>query len=136
MSLHIACNLSHLTKLTKALYIIKAILIAWDVKITIEGIKLIFHRILMGIFIMICLMPIYHQVRAFVDARLAEMVASGHTPGFTDAITYADMGVSMIPFIIFASIAISAIHTYYRAVRQRQYESSYTQSMYSDGRYR
>lgn len=90
----------------------------------------------MGIFIIICLFPIYHLVRAFVDEQLAAIVATGRTPGFTDAITYCDMGVNMIPFIIFASIAIAGIHTYYRAVRQRQYESQSSHEMYNDGRYR
>lgn len=103
----------------------------------IEGMKLLFHRIVIGIFVIVCLSPIYHLVRAFVDGQLVAIVASGRTPGFTDAITYCDLGVSMIPFIIFASIAIAAIHTYYRAVRQRQYEGNYSQEMmYNDGQYR
>ena len=100
----------------------------------IEGMKLIMHRILIGIFLIICLIPVYRLIRAFVDSQLAIIVASGRTPGFTDAITYCDLGVGMIPFIIFAGVGIAVFHLYYRAVRKRQYEGQYSQdSMMQDG---
>lgn len=80
------------------------------------------------------MLPVYHLIRVFVDSQLAIIVASGRTPGFTDAITYCDLGVSMLPFIIFAGVGIAVFHLYYRAVRKRQYEGQYSQdAMYNDG---
>jgi hypothetical protein len=98
----------------------------------IEGMKLIFFRIVQGMFIIIGLMPIYRLIDAFVNNQ----ITTNHYTNFLDGMGYIDLGVSMVPFIIMTSVGIACVHTYYRAVRQRQYEGSYTQeSLYHDNYY-
>jgi 1,4-dihydroxy-2-naphthoate octaprenyltransferase len=96
----------------------------------IEGMKLVFHRMVHGMFIMICLMPIWNLVLLFVNGEITE---NSYTY-CVDSIDYVKLGVGMIPSLIFIGIGIAIFHTYYRAVQQRQYEAQYTQEgLYNNG---
>ena len=99
----------------------------------IEGMKLLFFRIVQGVFIVIGLMPVYRVINAFA----VDQIETNNYTQFTGGMGYIDLGVSMIPFIIFLSVGIACAHLYYRAVRQRQYEGQYAQeSLYNDNMYR
>ena len=93
--------------------------------------KLIFMRLIQGMFIIIGLFPIYRLIQSFVIDRMANY------PQLSGGIGYLDLGVSMVPFIIMTGVGIGCVHAYYRAVKQRQSETPYPEEqLYSDNDYR
>lgn len=86
----------------------------------LEGMKLIFFRIIYGMFIMV-LMPIYNLIYAYVLATNPTYCAG--------ALPMIDLGVQTIKWIVFLGIAAGGYHLYYRAVMLRAYESRGSQTM-------
>ena len=84
----------------------------------IEGMKIIFFRIIYGMFIMV-LMPVYNLIYGYVLAT-NPVYCAGSLP-------MIDMGVQSIKWIVFLGIAAGGYHLYYRAVMLRAYESKYSQ---------
>lgn len=85
----------------------------------IEGMKLIFFRIIYGLFIMV-MMPVYNLIYAFVLSTNPDYCAG--------ALPMVDLGVQTIKWIVFLGIAAGGYHLYYRAVMLRAYESKYSQN--------
>ncbi len=87
----------------------------------IEGFKLIVYRIIFLVFTILGIMPVYRYIYNY---------ALGTDPTYcASALPMINTGVGMIYSIGFIGIALAALQMYYRAVRQRQYESTY----YGDG---
>jgi hypothetical protein len=89
----------------------------------IEGMKLMIYRCVYGMFIYVGLMPVWNVIDAFTNAQIT---ANNYT-FCVGSIDYIKLGVSMIPFLISMSIGVAALHIYYRAVQERQYETQYQQ---------
>lgn len=89
----------------------------------IEGIKIVFFRIVYGLFIML-IMPIYNFIYDYAIATNPVFCA--------EALPIINQGVQAIKWIVFLGIAAGGYHLYYRAVMLRAYESRYSQT-YGNG---
>jgi hypothetical protein len=85
----------------------------------IEGMKIIFFRIVYGLFIML-IMPIYNFIYDYAIAMNPTFCA--------ESLPLINQGVQSIKWIVFLGIAAGGYHLYYRAVMLRAYESSYSQT--------
>jgi hypothetical protein len=86
----------------------------------IEGMKIVFFRIIYGLFIML-IMPIYNFIYNYAIAL---------NPTFCgDSLPIINQGVQAMKWIVFLGIAAGGYHIFYRAVMLRAYESQYSQTM-------
>lgn len=86
----------------------------------IEGMKVLFFRIIYAMFIMV-IMPVYNLIYAYVLSTNPTYCAG--------AIPMIDLGVQTIKWIVFLGIAAGGYQLYYRAVMLRAYESRGSQTM-------
>jgi hypothetical protein len=90
----------------------------------IEGIKILIMRIIVSLCIVIGAMPLYRFIYAF---------AEGTDPSYCiESLYTVNSGVNLIYPIAMIGIAIAVFHIYYRCVRKRVYESTYSETGYYD----
>ena len=95
----------------------------------IEGMKILFFRILYGLFILL-IFPVYNYI--YADA-VTYTLHSG-VDFCVGSLPIINQGVQSIKWIVFIGIAAAGYHLFYRAVMLRAYESQYSQT-YGGGPY-
>jgi hypothetical protein len=83
----------------------------------IEGFKILFTRIIIGVMIILGFKPIANYFVGFAD--------STEVTYFGGALDIIKMGLNNINVIVLLGVVAAVIHIYYRTVQKRKYESQY-----------